>query len=230
VNNLFIGNHLAIYNEGAEDEYEIGGLGGGAIAADAAGAFWAINNTFAGNWASAGEEGGPGRGGAIYLSDTGGVHLYNNIFYDNDNPTVHPNVGPGPSVFQFGGILGAQDIRYCAAYSPWSGALNTLATHYYTDGSTPIPVAENYWNTCPLSNPLFVSYNPLDPASGDYHLKLQPTPSPCIDRGVNPGAFPYGSVPTNDFDPGHARPVDITNVPNYGSSAYTDMGAYEVQQ
>jgi hypothetical protein len=85
--------------------------------------------------------------------------------------------------------------------------------------------------TCILSNPLFMSYNPIDPAGGDYHLKLQPSISPSIDKGANPGTSPYDKVPILDYD-GHTRPVDITdpNVPNYGSSAYTDMGAYEVQQ
>jgi len=202
-NNLFLGNHVA-------------GTGGGAINALVA-VPWIINNTFVGNWAGPGN-GKPGDGGAIILRGTSGVTVYNNIFYGN-------TAANGQSVFADSGC-GAQRLAFCDAWNPTG--TNDALTHFRRYNGTVI--AEETVGSSIYLDPLFV-YVDANPANGDYHLTYQPpnSISPCIDKGANPGSSPYDKLPAADFDR-NMRPVDISGVTNYGTDAFCDMGAYELQQ
>lgn len=206
-NNLFLGNHAR-------------GRGGGAIAVSYA-LPWIINNTFVGNRAY--ERNGYGNGGAILLKPASDVKIFNNVFRNNwaelQGQSIYDELGSGPH---------SQYIRFCDAWNDDLGLNNNDITHYTKwNGYYYSVISGVDGASCLYDNPLFVLEDP-DPANGDYHLKLLPpnSISPCIDKGINPGA--YEKIPTTDLD-GCARPVDIPSVGYDGGDVLCDMGAYELQ-
>ena len=151
----------------------------------------------------AGNNAASGCGGAVTLAASS--KLYNNIFYNNSSSIENG----GLSVYSH---VPDQDIQFCDAFT--DGADNDAQTHF-------AGVVLQYPETCLYVDPLFADMV-------DYRLALTPTPSPCIDKGANPGSAPYDDVPNVDIE-GNPRPIDISGVGNEGGIAYSDMGAYEAQ-
>jgi len=156
-----------------------------------------ITNCTVANNTAGGSDSSDGYGGGFYCESNSDPVVNNTILWGNSAKTG------GRQVYTYD-TASTVILNYC-------DYANRTLDPKNIEGSGAVTA-----NNCIVADPLFA-----DPVIGDYHLRTNPTLSPCVDAGSN-SLVPAGVTTDLDANP---RIVDGNN----DSTATVDIGAYEYQ-